>query len=441
MSFRHNASIRNGSLQSPMERRSEEVTDIIERMPTGWTRLVVAIITMIVVVMLSLGFVIKYPDTVEGQISITGEKAPVRLVASTSGRLQLLVDDNAEVQAGTYIGYIETGAVYEDILRLDSICNVTFTMDTRMELPERLELGALSAHYNDFVLAYTRYVQFRETKVYDNMRKALRHQQQSDRQIAENLQKEISLSSAILSNLREQYEADSILYDSGAISGESLAQQNNSILSHQQSNIEMRSSELMKQSDINSADIELAKVDIDVMEERSSLFNSMMAKYNILVSQMRQWKEQYLFVAPISGSLQYLGFWRDNVHVDALTEVVSISPTRNRMVGELLIPSFGAGKVEVGQDVNVKLADYPYDEYGYVCGKVEHISSLTCNVKSAGGNATSYLVTVSFPNGLKTNFGKELRLNYESTGRADIITEKRRLIGRLFDNLKANTEK
>lgn len=441
MSFRHNASIRNGSLQSPMERRSEEVTDIIERMPTGWTRLVVAIITMIVVVMLSLGFVIKYPDTVEGQISITGEKAPVRLVASTSGRLQLLVDDNAEVQPGTYIGYIETGAVYEDILRLDSICNVTFTMDTRMELPERLELGALSAHYNDFVLAYTRYVQFRETKVYDNMRKALRHQQQSDRQIAENLQKEISLSSAVLSNLREQYEADSILYDSGAISGESLAQQNNSILSHQQSNIEMRSSELMKQSDINSADIELAKVDIDVMEERSSLFNSMMAKYNILVSQMRQWKEQYLFVAPISGSLQYLGFWRDNVHVDALTEVVSISPTRNRMIGELLIPSFGAGKVEVGQDVNVKLADYPYDEYGYVCGKVEHISSLTCNVKSAGGNAASYLVTVSFPNGLKTNFDKELRLNYESTGRADIITEKRRLIERLFDNLKANTEK
>lgn len=441
MSFLQKAEIRNGSLRPPMERRSEEVSDIIERMPTGWTRLVVAIITMIVAVMLSLGFVIKYPDTVEGQISITGEKAPVRLVASTSGRLQLLVDDNAEVQAGTYIGYIETGAVYEDILRLDSICNSTFCMDTRMELPERLELGALSTHYNDFVLAYTRYVQFRETKVYDNMRKALRHQQQSDRQIAENLQKEISLNSAVLSNLREQYEADSILYDSGAISGESLAQQNNSILSHQQSNIEMRSSELMKQSDINSADIELAKVDIDVMEERSSLFNTMMAKYNILVSQMRQWKELYLFVAPISGSLQYLGFWRDNVHVDALTEVVSISPTRNRMIGELLIPSFGAGKVEVGQDVNVKLADYPYDEYGYVCGRVEHISSLTCNVKSAGGDVSSYLVTVSFPNGLKTNFGKELRLNYESTGRADIITEKRRLIGRLFDNLKANTEK
>lgn len=441
MSFLQKAEIRNGSLRPPMERRSEEVSDIIERMPTGWTRLVVAIITMIVAVMLSLGFVIKYPDTVEGQISITGEKAPVRLVASTSGRLQLLVDDNAEVQAGTYIGYIETGAVYEDILRLDSICNATFCMDTRMELPERLELGALSTHYNDFVLAYTRYVQFRETKVYDNMRKALRHQQQSDRQIAENLQKEISLNSAVLSNLREQYEADSILYDSGAISGESLAQQNNSILSHQQSNIEMRSSELMKQSDINSADIELAKVDIDVMEERSSLFNTMMAKYNILVSQMRQWKELYLFVAPISGSLQYLGFWRDNVHVDALTEVVSISPTRNRMIGELLIPSFGAGKVEVGQDVNVKLADYPYDEYGYVCGRVEHISSLTCNVKSAGGDVSSYLVTVSFPNGLKTNFGKELRLNYESTGRADIITEKRRLIGRLFDNLKANTEK
>ena len=111
------------------------------------------------------------------------------------------------------------------------------------------------------------------------------------------------------------------------------------------------------------------------------------------------------------------------------------------MIGELLIPSYGAGKVEAGQDVNVKLFDYPYNEYGYVRGKVEKISSLARNIESSEGFAQAYLVTVSFPNGMKTNFDKQLHLNFESAGTGEVITQKRRLIQRLFDNLKARETK
>lgn len=423
------------------EPRSEEVADIIERMPTGWTNIVVAIITMIVSVMIVLGFIVKYPDTVVGQISITGEKAPVRMVAPVSGRLQLLVGNNTEVETGTCLGYIATGAVYEDVLKLDTVCNVELGMDVHIDFPDYLELGALSAYYNDFVLAYIQYDQLRETKVYDNMRKTLRNQQQSDRRVAENLQREIDLNNVVLSNMREQYATDSLLHKSGALSEESLVQQYNGMLSFQQSNIELKSSELIKQSEISSIDIELAKVDVNVREELTSSFNAMVAKYNMLVNQIRQWKEAYLFVAPISGSLQYLDFWRDNVHVGASKEIFSISPIKNRMIGELLIPSYGAGKVEAGQDVNVKLFDYPYNEYGYVRGKVEKISSLARNIESSEGFAQAYLVTVSFPNGMKTNFDKQLHLNFESAGTGEVITQKRRLIQRLFDNLKARETK
>ena len=146
-------------------------------------------------------------------------------------------------------------------------------------------------------------------------------------------------------------------------------------------------------------------------------------------------------MAPVSGSLQYLGFWRDNVHVDAQTEVFSVSPEKNRMIGELLIPSLGAGNVKVGQDVNVKLYDYPYDEYGYVRVKVEALSTLTRNMETPEGTVKAYMATVSFPEGMKTNFDKQLRLNYESAGIGEVITEKRRLVQRLFDNLKAKETK
>lgn len=424
-----------------LEKRSEEVTDIIERMPTGWTNLVAAIIMVIVLVMVTLGCVIKYPDTVMGQISVTGEKAPVRLVSSVSGRLKLLVENNTEVTEGTCMGYIETGAKYEDVLMLDSICSVTLGMNTSMNLPDNLELGVLSAYYNDFVLSYVQYDQLRQTTVYDNMRRTLMNQQQSDRQVAENMGKEIRLNDTVLSSIRKQYEADSLLYKHGALSGENLAQQHNHLLSSLQSDIELKSSALMKQSEISSIDIELAKVDVTVREEMASSFSTMVAKYNILINQIHLWKELYLFMAPIGGSVQYLGFWRDNVHVNASTEVFSISPTKNRMIGELFIPSLGAGKVEVGQDVNVKFFAYPYNEYGYVRGKVEALSSLTRNMESSEGMAKFYLVKVSFPEGMKTNFDKQLHLNFESAGTGEVITKKRRLIQRLFDNLKAKETK
>lgn len=433
--------VQTKALEQISDKRSEEVADIIDRMPTGWTKLVVAIIMVIVVTMVTLGCVIKYPDTVTGQISITGEIAPVRLISSASGRLQLLIDNNTEVREGTCIGYIETGAEYKDILSLDSLCRVMPEIGTKIDFPDKLELGSLSVYYNDFVLSYIKYDQLRETKVYDNMRKTLRNQQLSNKQVSKNLKKEIDLNNEVLTNLHKQYASDSILHKSGAISDEELSLQYNSLLSRKQSDIELRSTELVKQSEMKSIDIELAKVDVTVMEELTSSFNTMLVKYNILVNQIRQWKELYLFISPIDGRLQYQGFWRNNMFISASSEVFSISPVKNRMIGELLIPAGGAGKVKVGQDVNIKLADYPYNEYGYVRGKVETLSTLTHNIESTEGTAKAYLATVSFPQGLKSNYGKRLQLNFESVGVGEIITEKRRLIQRLFDNLKAKETK
>lgn len=417
--------------------RSEQVVDIIERMPTGWTRMVVAIIMVVLIVMFSLGILIKYPDTVVGQISITGAMAPVRLISSASGRLQLLVENNSEVKKGTCLGYLETGAIYEDVLKLDTICSVTLREDTRMMLPDDLELGGLSANYNDFVLAYHQYDQLRQTKVYENMRQKLQIQRLSAHRISENLQKEISLNNQSLNNLNEQYMSDSILYCFGALSKEELAEHYNKILSSRQSNIELKSTELVKQSEINAIDIELARIDMNIMEELSSSFSKMVAKYNVLINQIHQWKEHNLFIAPISGRLQYQEFWRNNMFVNTSVEIFSISPEKNHMIGELLIPASGAGKVKVGLDVIIKLSDYPYEEYGYIRGKVNALSTLTHNMEMPEGNVKTYLVTVSFPEGLTTNFGKQLQLNFESVGSGEIVTEKRRLIQRLFDNLKA----
>ena len=119
----------------------------------------------------------------------------------------------------------------------------------------------------------------------------------------------------------------------------------------------------------------------------------------------------------------------------------TVIPDKGDFFGEIKIPAQGAGKVEVGQQANVKLLKYPYDEYGYLRGKVSSISRITNNINTENGITPTYLVTVSFPDGMTTNFGRRLPLDFETQGQVEIITKRKRLIERLFDNLKAKAEK
>lgn len=66
------------------------------------------------------------------------------------------------------------------------------------------------------------------------------------------------------------------------------------------------------------------------------------------------------------------------------------------------------------------------------------ISLITNKKQVAEGQAgvDTYLLTVALPDGLTTKFGAALDFRYEIKGLADIQTRKRRLIERLFDNLK-----
>ena len=90
----------------------------------------------------------------------------------------------------------------------------------------------------------------------------------------------------------------------------------------------------------------------------------------------------------------------------------------------------GAGKVLIGQDVNVKLNNYPYMEFGMVKGKVDDISLVP-------SDDDDYLVEVIFPNGLKTNYGINLNFNQKMLGHAEIITEEIPLIVRIIRPVKS----
>ncbi len=163
---------------------------------------------------------------------------------------------------------------------------------------------------------------------------------------------------------------------------------------------------------------------------------NIITSYNHFMENVNNWEHLYIIKSPIKGKLQTLNFWAENQFIQSGTEVFAVVPTQEEIFGQMLLPTSGAGKVQVGQEVVVKLDDFPYLEYGSVRGTVESISISKKQEQTSQGNVEAYLVLVRFDNGLKTNYGEYIKTNKATSGLGEIITKDRRLIQRFFDNLK-----
>ena len=100
-----------------------------------------------------------------------------------------------------------------------------------------------------------------------------------------------------------------------------------------------------------------------------------------------------------------------------------------QIIGRINLPAKGAGKVAVGQKVNIRFENFPYMEYGIIKGQVKSISPIP--------NNENYIVEVHIPQEMKTNYNIPLKFTPEMKGSAQIITEDLRLIQRFFNPAKS----
>lgn len=152
--------------------------------------------------------------------------------------------------------------------------------------------------------------------------------------------------------------------------------------------------------------------------------------YEALIAQINAWKQSYLMITPIEGVVNQIGVCRNNQNVNTGEAIFIITPLHQTCPeGKALLPANGAGKVKIGQRVNVHISNFPDQEFGYLIGKIKSIS----NFLNADGY---YAVEIEFPNGLITSYGNSLPTTQQMMGTADIITADLRLIERFFMPVK-----
>lgn len=436
----------NNTIPEKRKTRTDEVNDIIEKMPTGFGRWVTLIVLFIFILMILSGWIIKYPDVVKGQITINAMSSPLKLVAQTSGKLKLGdFKSKDKVKEGNYIAVIQNPANTKDVQRLDSLIQIFNSNDSAFAIyqyffPKKLVLGELNVNYYAFLSALYNMIDYQEKNVFEKQEIILRKLASNQEELLQENYDEKKIRKRTMQLQRKSYYRDSLLHKQKVLADAELEKSKmvrlSAIESYKVIDEEITSN-LYK---IEETRNKLQQLQIQKSEKEKELKLELLNSYYELREGISSWEQKYVLKSPIDGRVEFLQFWRQNQFVKAGEAIFTIVPKENKIVGQVLLPEHGSGKVKPGQQAIIKLDNYPYIEYGSINGIVKSISLVTNSQQVNTGKGVqqsgTYLVKVALPEGLKTNYGSTLDFKFEIKGTAEIITKDRRLIERMFDNLK-----
>jgi len=417
--------------EDKIELRSEEFQEVLGSVPPWILRWGITVLAVVVVILLIGSAIIKYPDVISAQIVLTGSTPPAAIVAHASGKIrELHVVDNQEVKTGEYLAVIDNPANTSDILYLKNyLSKFQISNSQLLILNFQFSLGSLQQLYTAFYTTLFEYTEYQRLMYYPQKRKmTIERIAQYEKQY-KTLFNQQRITEEQFTIAQKQYSRDSLLHIKGVIADQDLETTKNTLLQSLVSRENMRSSLQNMQIQIG----QLKESMLDTEEQGTEKLNSLQTQLQSLVSQLKtgieDWELNYVLRAPIDGKITFAKYWVKNQNVSSGEEVFTIVPdSSSEIIGKAMLPIARSGKVKVGQKVNIRLQNFPDNEYGILRGTVQHIS-LT---PAQSGETTYYSVEIVLANGLITTYKKTLPNLSNMHGQADIITDDISLLERLI---------
>ncbi|ETZ23859.1 HlyD family efflux transporter periplasmic adaptor subunit [Pedobacter sp. V48] len=420
---------------------TEEVQDIIERMPTKFAMVIGFILTFIFILLIFFGWFIRYPDIVKGKVTINSPLAPIKLVANSSGKVKLNSSMiRNDVKSGDVVAYIQSSTSYETLSKISEILQKYSPNndDTRilLQLPSKVSLGELTGIYYNFYSSIYQLRNFQLNKLYEEQILSLQNVNLRLQDQFKNSLERVEVNTSSLKFTEKFLKRDSILFAKKVAAEVELDRAEMEYLNNKNVLAASRSELIEAGKQAEQTISKIKELQIQKEEKMKELKIAVVTTYNQLIENIASWEQRYVIRSPFDGKIQFLKFWTDNQFVQMQEPMFTIIPKTKEPYGQVSLTTIGAGKVKEGQEVIVKLDNYPYSEYGSIKGIVTSMSLTTSTERTPQGNIEAYLVTVKFPLGLRTNYGEIIPFRHETQGDAEIITNDRRLIERIIGKIK-----
>lgn len=423
-----NSEIKSASFETGFELRSEEVQEILQRVPHWMIRWGTVLIFCIILMLFFLSWLIKYPDIITTKIVITTTVPPEKVMARTSGQIEtLLIQDKGIVQKDTPLAIIKNTAYYNDVFLLKRLVS-EYSEDKSFDF-EKLNDAQLGDIESAYALFQSAYIANQLNEKLQPFQVEAIAQSSENRQIIERLdllEQQKSISENELQLKKNELKRYETLFGKGVISEQDFENKKLIYIQTERSDKSLMSSiSQLKSSLINNKQNGQNSRINGTKEEVNLKSNKMQAFYQ-LKKVIKEWELMYVLKSSVDGYVTFLQVWTENQSITSGENVFTIIPIYSKdYVGKLKAPAFNSGKIKVGQKINVRLANYPDREFGIIEAAVKNISL----VPDREGNI---LIDVILPKGLETSYHKKIPFQQEMEGNAEIITEDLRLTERLL---------
>lgn len=425
--------------EKDIELRCEEVQEILTRPPHSLIQWGITVFFIVLALFFIGGCFFKYPDVISAEITVTTEHPPVWIVARGSGKIkEVYLKDRDSVWTESIIAVLENPAMTQDVLLLKQELASFIPADSNVcarPFSERLTLGSIQNAYASFLKNLTDYRNFLSLNLYKQKIEATRKELQEYHNYISHLNKQAELDKEQMKIAATVHNREKLLFDKGLTAQSEYEEAKQTFLNKQQGQEQLMTS-------VSSAKIQEAQLQQNIIEtqmersrEANTLRIAMKAAYNELQVSINDWELTYLFVSPASGILSYNHIWQKNQNVSSGDKVFSVvAQEKGDIIGKIKLPVGGSGKVMTGQRVNISVTGYPYMEFGFLTGRVISISLLA-------DDESTYTVTVSLPQDLRTSYNKTLEFKGELSGTAEVMTDERSVTERLLSPLRYLWEK
>lgn len=412
--------------------RSEQMVELISKRPEFIERWALLLFLFVLIVLGGVTWFIHYPDIIKAKATIIGTNAPKEIVAKMNGKLNKLFVHNGEyIKGGNTIGYIESSAGYDQVFQLKNLLEQALS-DIKENNTQKIydkftttfeQLGELQSGYQTFFYSYQQFLNYLQGGFYLKKKQVLIGDMtylQNNINIIKQ-QKEILLKDLALTE--ETYKAQQSLTKEKIVSKQEDRENFSRLLNKQLSIPQINALLLTSEVQIREKEKEVTELEHEISQQKSIFLQSLQT----MQSQIEDWIKKYVLIAPVDGLVTFLFPVQENQYLESGKPIGLISPTNTSYYAEIMLPQYNFGKVDSGQNIQFRFEAFPYQEFGFVSGRLIYVSTFATD--------SGFIGHAQLISGLLTDKKKKIYYRDGLKAEAQIITKEMRLIERLYNSI------
>jgi len=418
--------------------RSEAVQEIISRKPGFLERWAMMLFLLLLLAIFAGSWFIKYPDIVQARALLTASNSPREIISRADGRLvKLLAHNDDTVVQNAVIAWIESTGSHGEMIVLNSLLDSSISLLQNNKIEEVSvffnrpfrDLGELQTNYQQFITAWQQFNDYLVNGYYYKRKKLLQEDLAFLKKMHTVTAGQLALTAQDLQLAKEGFDANSALYNDKIISKQDLRDQKSRLVGKQLGLPQLQSALLTNENQQANKQKDIDELEHSIAQQKIIFQQAIQT----LKSLTDDWIKKYIIRSPVAGKLVFVIPVQENQFVSSGKILGFVNPGNSRYYAQVNLPQANFGKIDTGQKVQLRFDAYPYQEFGFVSGRLSYISKIPSD--------SGFLANIELPEGLTTNYKMPLQYRNGLRAQALIITRDARLPERLYHSLIKVTQR